>query len=85
MIVFDVFKHPVALADATRVYAEATSSSVRFLIYENERIAKGLRTTKKGGELVTVSSSDELKKEIIDEVFSLDNYTSVVLQVWHCA
>lgn len=39
---FDVRKHTKALADATRVYAESTSSSVRFLIAENERMAKEL-------------------------------------------
>lgn len=36
VIVIDVRKHPATLANATRVYAEATSSSVRFLIAENE-------------------------------------------------
>ena len=35
VIVTDVCKHPVSLADATRVYAETTSSSVHFLIVEN--------------------------------------------------
>ena len=36
VIVSDVRKHPAALDDATRAYVEATSSSVRFLIAENE-------------------------------------------------
>lgn len=36
MIMSDVRKHPTALADATGVYVEATSSCVRFLIDENE-------------------------------------------------
>jgi len=49
-------KHPKALADATRVYVEATSSSVCFLIAENERMAKELQMTKQGGELVTTST-----------------------------
>ena len=53
MIVSDVHKHPTALADATRAYVEATSSSVRFLIAENERMAKELQTTKQGGELAS--------------------------------
>ena len=55
MIVSDVCKHPVALDDATRDYAEATSSSVRFLIAENERMEKELQMSKQGGELVTAS------------------------------
>lgn len=36
VVVTDVHKHPTTLADATRVYIEATSSSVHFLIAENE-------------------------------------------------
>lgn len=72
MIVSDMHKYPTILADATRVYAKATSSSVHFLIVENEKMDKELRTAKQGGELVTVSTRTELKKEIIDEVFPLD-------------
>ena len=72
MIVSGVCKHPTTLADATRAYAEATSSSVRFLIVENERMAKELQTAKQGGELVIAFSQAEVKKAILDEVFSLD-------------
>jgi len=42
VIMTDMRKDPTALVDATRVYAEATSSSVRFLITKNERISKEL-------------------------------------------
>ena len=42
MIVFDEWKCPVALANYTKSYAEDTSSSVHFLIVDNERIAKEL-------------------------------------------
>lgn len=72
MITNDMCKHPTALADATKVYAEATSSSVRFLIVENERMEKELKTTKQGGDLVTMSTQVELKKAILDELLSLD-------------
>ncbi len=41
---FYVRKHPPALADATKAYVEATSSSVCFLIAENEQMAKELHT-----------------------------------------
>lgn len=68
---FDVLKHPSALADATIAYAKSNSLSVRFLIVENERMAE-LQMTKKGGELVTKSTQAELMKEILDEVLSLD-------------
>ncbi len=63
---FEVCKHPTTLVDATRAYAEANSSSVRFLIAKNERMAKDLQTAKQGGELVTASARVELKKEILD-------------------
>ena len=36
VIMSDVHKHPATLGDATRAYDEATSSSVHFLISENE-------------------------------------------------
>ena len=42
VIVFDVRKHPTTLVDATRAYAEATSSSFHFFIAENEQMAKEL-------------------------------------------
>jgi len=72
VIVTDVHKHPYALANATRVYAKATSSSVHFLIAENEKMAMELQVAKQGGDLVTMSARAELKKTILDEVFSLD-------------
>ena len=50
MIVSDVRKHPTTLDDATRAYAEATSSNVRFLIVENKKMTKELQMTKQGGE-----------------------------------
>ena len=55
----DVHKHLATFADATRVYAEATSSIFLFLIVENEKMVKELQMAKEGGELVTTSA--ELK------------------------
>ena len=72
MIVSNMCKHLVALANAIRAYVEATSLRVHFMIVENERMAKELQMAKQGGELVTASTLAELKKEILDEVFSLD-------------
>lgn len=43
VIVSDVCKHPSALVDATRTNAEATSSSVLFLIAKNERMGRSYR------------------------------------------
>ena len=76
-MVYDMWKHLAALADATRVYVEATNSSVHFLIAENEWMAKELQMAKQGGELVIASARAELKKEILDEILSLD----IVMQV----
>jgi len=72
VIMSDVRKHPTTLADATRAYVEATSSSVHFLIAENKWMAKELQMAKKGGELITMSAWVELKKAILDEVLSLE-------------
>ena len=40
VIVSDVRRHPSSLANVTKAYVEATSSSVNFLIVGNERMAK---------------------------------------------
>jgi len=68
----DVHKHPAVLADAIKVYDEATSSSVCFLISENEWMAKELQVAKQGGGLVTMSTQAQLKKAILNEVLSMD-------------
>ena len=72
MIACDVRKHPTTLADATRAYAKATIPSVLFLIGENEKMAKELQTTKRGGEPVTTYAHAELRKAILDEISSLE-------------
>ena len=68
----DVHRHPVALGDTTKAYANATSSIVRFLIAENECIAKALQVTKLGEEKATTSARAEFKKKILDELLSLE-------------
>jgi len=50
VFVFNVCRHLPALAEDTKAYTEATNSSVRFLIAENERMAKELQATKQGKE-----------------------------------
>jgi len=79
VIVTNVHKYPASLANATRVYVKATSSSVRFLIPKNEQMAKEIQFAKKGGDLVIMSTHDELKKAILDEVLSLDT----IMQTLH--
>jgi len=72
VIVFNVRRHPAALADATRAYAEATSSSVRFLKAKNEHMAKELQAAKQGEEQLTTSARENFRRAILDEVSSLD-------------
>lgn len=43
---FDVSRHLASLSDATTTYVEATSLSVRFLIADNECMAKELQVAK---------------------------------------
>jgi len=40
MIMSYVWRHPASLVNAMKAYVEATSSSVKFMIVENERMAK---------------------------------------------
>ena len=64
---FDVRKHPTALVDATKAYAEATSSSVRFLIAENKHMAKELQSTR--------SAKAKTKMARLVEVLALETVT----------
>lgn len=70
----DVRRHPTALADATKAYAEATNSSARFLITESDRMAKELQMAKQGVEQVTTSTRAELRRVILDEVQPLETF-----------
>jgi len=78
VIMSDMHKHLAALVNATKAYVGATSSSVRFLIAKNEQMDKELQMTKQGGEMVTSSARVELKKVILDEVFSLETVTQAL-------
>lgn len=93
-------KHPTSLADSIKAYADATSSSVRFLTAENEKMDKVLQATKQGGEHVIAYARAELRRLILDEVSPLETFMQmsysrftivhksvVVLNDWqqHCA
>lgn len=65
-------RYPATLVDSTKAYVEATSLSVRFLIVENEFMAKELQATKQGEEKATASAISELRRAILDEVSSLE-------------
>jgi len=46
VIMSDVRRHPIALADTTKAYDEATILSVHFLIVENKWMANELQMAK---------------------------------------
>lgn len=71
MIVSNVCKHLATLDDATKAYAKATSSSVRFLIAENECMAKELQAANQREEKALASARVEWRKEILYEISSL--------------
>ena len=56
VIVLDVRRHPTALIDATKSYSKTTSSSVKFLMKENERMVKELQATRQRDEQSTRSA-----------------------------
>lgn len=72
MIVLDLRRHPTALADANKAYAEATSSSVKFLIAENEHMVKDLQATRKREEQPTWSTMAEMRKMILTKASTLE-------------
>ena len=43
VIMSDVRRHLATMVDASKFYAEATSSTVKFLLAENDRMAKGFQ------------------------------------------
>lgn len=65
-------RHPVALANATKAYAEATSSSVKLLIAENKRTTKELQAARQGEEQSTTSTRAKMKKAILVKVSTLE-------------
>lgn len=66
VIISNMSKHPSALANAIKAYVKATSSSVFFLIVENEWMTKDLQTAKQEGKFVIASTQAKLKKAILD-------------------
>jgi len=56
VIVSDVQRNPPSLVEATKAYAKAMSSSVKFLVAENEHMAKELQATREREEKSTGSA-----------------------------
>ena len=60
------------MVDAINAYAKAMSSSVRFVITENERMAKELQEAKQREEQSTWSVRAEMKMAIFAKVLALE-------------
>jgi len=71
-IVSDVKRHPSSLADVTKAYTEAMSSSVKFLITDIECMAKKLQVARQSKEQSTGSTKVEMKKEILSKLSTLE-------------
>lgn len=65
VIMPDVRKHPVAMVDATMAYGRATSSNVKFLLAENEQIAKNLQAARQKAKQSVRSAMAEMMKAIL--------------------
>ena len=72
VIVSYVRRHPVALADASKAYEEATSSTVKFLLAENARMEKDLQEAMQRTEQSVGSVMEEMRKVILAEVSTLE-------------
>jgi len=72
VIVLDVQRHPGALGDATKDYVEAMSSSVRFLVAENEHMTKELQATKQREEQSIGSAKSKMNMAILSKVLALE-------------
>lgn len=70
-----VRRHLATLVDATKAYAEATTSSAKFFIAENECMVKELKEARQRKEQSTRSARAEMKMTILVEVSSLEIVT----------
>jgi len=68
VILSDVNIHLAALADDTKAYAKARSSSVNYLIAENECMAKELEVDRQREEQSIGTTRAKMKKAILLEV-----------------
>lgn len=77
MIASDTRKHPNAIVEASLSYARSTSSNVKYLMTENEQLAKNLQATRKEAKQLqeithnAVSALGDIRKVIFVEVSSL--------------
>lgn len=72
VIVSYVQIHPTSLTNDMEARVEATRSSVKFLIVENECMAKELQAARQGEEESTRSTKAEMKKGILSNVSALE-------------
>jgi len=60
------------MAEASKAYSKATSSTVKFLIAENDRMVKNLQEAKKIVEKSTGSTMTEMKRAIVVKILNLE-------------
>lgn len=60
------------MAEASKAYAKSTSSTVKFLITGNDRLAKDLQEARQRTEQSTGSAMTEMKKSIMVEISTLE-------------
>lgn len=72
MIVSNVRRHLAALANASKAYAEAISSAIKFLIAENDRMAKDLQEARQSIDQFVGFAMVEMRKSMLTEVSTLE-------------
>ena len=72
VIVSNVRNHLVAMVDATMAYERATSSNSKFLLAENEHMAKNLQASRQKVEKSIGSAMEKTRKVILAEVSTLE-------------
>ena len=72
VIVPDVRRHLFSMVEASKAYAEATSSMVKFSIVENDQMEKDLQEARQRIEQLAGSTMTEMKKSIVVEISTLE-------------
>lgn len=72
VIVLDVRRHPVVMVEDFKAYAEATSSTVKFMIAKNDQMVKDLQEAWQRTKQSTGSTMTYIKKEIVVEISTLE-------------
>jgi len=72
VIVLDVRRHLATMVDASKAYVEAMSSTINFLLEENDRMEKDLQEVSQRIEQFVGYAKEEIRKEIHAKVLTLE-------------